>query len=75
MFGIGKERTPFGEFIDRKRILQKEVELETKVSNPIITKACNDRNYIPSPTIQKRLLEFVRSRGWKDATAHDLWPL
>ncbi|MFF0831050.1 transcriptional regulator [Brevibacillus sp. NPDC003359] len=75
MFGIGKTRTPFGNFIDSKRIMQKEVEEETRLSNPIIKKACNEDSYLPSPGTQKRLLEFVRRRGWKSAKAHDLWPL
>lgn len=75
MFGLGKKRTPFGKFIDSQRILQVEVEDETKLSNPIITKACNDETYLPSPSTQKKLLEFVRKRGWKKAKAHDLWPL
>lgn len=75
IFGIGKKRTPLGQFIDRLRILQKEVEQETKVSNPIVTKACNDPDYRPSPNVQKKFLDFVRKRGWKNAKTDDLWPL
>ncbi|UED70721.1 transcriptional regulator [Brevibacillus sp. HD3.3A] len=75
MFGLGKSRTPLGKFLDQNRIMQKEVEQETKISNPIVTKACNDPNYIPSPSIQKKFLDFVRKKGWKQAKAHDLWPM
>jgi hypothetical protein len=75
MFGLGKRRTPLGRFLDQQRIMQKEVEKEAGVSNPIVTKACSDPNYIPSPTVQKKLLGFVRKRGWKNAKAHDLWPM
>lgn len=75
MFGIGKDRTPFGKFLDSKRIFQKEVEQETGLSNPIVNKACNDAKYFPSPSTQAKLLEFVRKRGWKKAKAHDLWPM
>lgn len=75
MFGLGKKRSIFGKFIDKQRILQIEVEEETKLSNPIITKLCNDDKYVPSPKTQRVILRFVRGRGWENAKSDDLWPL
>jgi len=74
MFGIGKPRSIFGRWADKKRILQREVEEETKLSRPIVTRLFNDKEYVPSPKTQRAILQFVRKRGW-NAKSDDLWPL
>lgn len=75
MFGLGKTRTPFGKWIDKKRILQIEVEDETGLSQPTVTQLCNSLDYDPGPRTRKKVLEFIRKRGEEGVTQEDLWPM
>ena len=75
MFGLGKVRTIFGKWIDQKRIFQKEVQDETGLSQPIVTQLCNNPDYLPSSNTKKKILLFVRNRGWKGVRQDDLWPM
>lgn len=48
-----KRRTPFKVFLDMHGIRQKEIAEAAGVSENIVTKACNDHDYIPTPQVQK----------------------
>lgn len=75
MFGLGKSRTPFGQWLDKNKILQREVQDETKLSQPIVTQLCNNPEYRPSSNTKMKVLHFIRKRGWKKVRQDDLWPL
>lgn len=75
MFGLGKIRTIFGSWIDKKRIMQIEVQEETGLSRPIISELCNNPDYRPSSNTKKKVLLFVRKRGWETVSQDDLWPM
>lgn len=60
-FGLGKSRSKFGRWIDRKGISQIEVEKMTGLSRGTISRICNDEDYIPKfETIGKIKKAFAR---------------
>lgn len=54
MFGLGKKRSKFGKFIDKRGITQTELEKLTGLSRGTISSLCNDKEYRPKlSTVQK----------------------
>ncbi|PDZ42370.1 helix-turn-helix domain-containing protein [Bacillus wiedmannii] len=70
----GKQRTKLGRFIDSHGYNQIDLEKEAKLSRPTVTKACNDKEYIPSPTVMKKILKAVRQIKPK-AKSQDFWDM
>ncbi|MED1267047.1 helix-turn-helix transcriptional regulator [Bacillus mycoides] len=56
----GKNRTKLGGFLDRNGFTQNDLEKTAKLSRPTVSKACNDKEYIPSPTVMKKILKVIR---------------
>ncbi|MFU1888279.1 helix-turn-helix domain-containing protein [Bacillus wiedmannii] len=56
----GKNRTKLGNFLDRNGFTQNDLEKTAKLSRPTVSKACNDKEYIPSPTVMKKILKVIR---------------
>ncbi|MEK4099850.1 helix-turn-helix domain-containing protein [Bacillus sp. FSL E2-0195] len=56
----GKNRTKLGNFLDRNGFTQNDLERNAKLSRPTVSKACNDKEYIPSPTVMKKILKVIR---------------
>ncbi|PWA05485.1 transcriptional regulator [Pueribacillus theae] len=46
-FGLGKSRTKFGSWIDKKEITQLEIEKLSGLSRRTISRLCNDKEYRP----------------------------
>lgn len=46
-FGLGKKRTRFGKWIDKKGISQQDISKKTGVNRNTISKLCNDKEYKP----------------------------
>lgn len=74
MFGLNKKRTIFGRWADKNKILQREVEEDTGLSSPVISRVYNDPTYPPSRSTRKSILNFARSHGWANVKDEDLWP-
>lgn len=74
MWGIGKPRTKLGKWLDKRSIEQKDLEKAAKVSHKTISKACNDKNYIPSPSVMKKLLTAIRKID-PNARMNDFWDM
>lgn len=47
MYGLGKPRTKFGEWLDRKEIPQIKLERAAGLSRATISKLCSDEKYRP----------------------------
>lgn len=47
MFGLGKPRSKFGEWVDKNGIIQNEIAEKANVGNTTISNMCKDKNYIP----------------------------
>lgn len=60
-FGFGgKKRSKLGKFIDKHGYTQEDLREESRVSRNTVSKACNDPNYIPSPSVLKKLMKAIR---------------
>jgi DNA-binding XRE family transcriptional regulator len=47
MFGLGKPRTKFGKWVDKKGLTQNEIANESKVGRTTISNMCIDPEYSP----------------------------
>lgn len=47
MFGLGKPRTKFGKWVDKKGLTQNEIANESKVGRTTISNMCGDPEYAP----------------------------
>jgi DNA-binding XRE family transcriptional regulator len=60
MFGLGKTRTPLGKWIDRVGMTQEELAKSAGINRDTASSACSKLNYIPSPTVMKKILKALR---------------
>ena len=74
MWGIGKTRTRLGKWLDRKGLEQKDLEKASKVSHKTISKACNEKDYIPSSGVMKKILKAIREHD-PNAKMNDFWDM
>lgn len=77
MFGIGKNRSRFGKFIDDTLGFggQERIREVSKVSRETVSRVCSNPNYIPSGKSMKALLTAVRKLTGKDVKADDFWTM
>lgn len=62
-FGLGKSRSKFGKFIDRKEISQIEIEELTGLSRGTISKLCNDADYRPKQSTIAKIKKAMKQLG------------
>lgn len=60
-FGTGKKRSPVGKFIDKHGYSQEDLSHASRVSRNTISKLCNDPEYVPSPSVLKKVMKAIRS--------------
>jgi predicted transcriptional regulator len=65
MFGLGKPRSKFGRFLDRKGIEQKEVAEKAKVSEMTLTRMCNDSGHSPRISTWVKIQRALKSMGYE----------
>lgn len=70
----GKQRTKLGRWLDRNGLNQNDLEKTAKLSRPTVSKACNDKEYIPSPTVMKKILKSIRHVK-PNAKSTDFWDM
>ncbi|MET1123047.1 helix-turn-helix domain-containing protein (plasmid) [Priestia megaterium] len=54
------KRSKFGKWLDSEGIQQTDFATKSKVSRNTVWKLCNDKNYIPSAYILKKIMNAVR---------------
>lgn len=59
-WGLGKQRSPLGKWLDRKGFNQEDLVKASGVSRNTISKSCSDQSYIPSPQVAKKILKALR---------------
>jgi transcriptional regulator with XRE-family HTH domain len=64
LFGLGKPRSKFGKWMDRKGIEQKEVAEKAKVSEMTLTRLCNDKNHRPRISTWMKIERALKSMGY-----------
>lgn len=60
MFGLGKERTPFGKWLDKRGISQSWIVKETKLNKFTISKLANKKDHIPSGRTMQKILAALK---------------
>jgi hypothetical protein len=58
---LGKtRRSKLGKWLDKNGYLQEDLVRESKVNRNTVSKACSDAEYIPGPSVAKKLLKAIR---------------
>ncbi|WP_160045674.1 helix-turn-helix domain-containing protein [Paenibacillus sp. USDA918EY] len=73
MSGLGKKRSPFGEFLDKHKIKQEEVVKLTNLSRNTISDICSDPNYKVRRSTVTLLLMAAKQLTGKDVSKNDFW--
>ncbi|MED4461134.1 helix-turn-helix transcriptional regulator [Metabacillus fastidiosus] len=74
VWGFRKPRSKFGSWLDRQGMEQEEFAKSSKVSRNTVSKLCNDKNYIPSPKVMKKIMDTVRKFD-KSKTMNDFFEI
>lgn len=74
MWGLGKRRSKVGKLIDEHGYTQEDLRQASGISRNTVSKICNDPNYIPSPTVMKKLMKALRKLK-PDAKASDFFDI
>jgi transcriptional regulator with XRE-family HTH domain len=74
MFGLGKPRTKLGRWVDSRGIKQEELAKKAGINRDSVSSACSKANYIPSPTVMKKILKALREVD-SSVKADQFWDL
>jgi spore coat protein CotF len=74
MWGFGKPRSRLGKWLDSRSIEQQDLQKASNVSHKTISKACNEKDYVPSPGVMKKILNAIRKID-PDAKMNDFWDM
>jgi transcriptional regulator with XRE-family HTH domain len=74
MWGIGKPRSKLGKWMDRRGLDQQDLAKAARVSKNTISKACNEKEYIPRQDVIKKLLTAIRKID-SNAKMSDFWDM
>jgi transcriptional regulator with XRE-family HTH domain len=74
MFGFGKKRTQLRKWLDENGYSQEDLVHSSKVSRNTVSKACTDKDYIPSTGVMKKILKAIRKVD-PGAKANDFWDM
>jgi ribosome-binding protein aMBF1 (putative translation factor) len=74
MWGLGKQRSKLGKWLDREGLEQQDLANEAKVSKNTVTKACNEADYVPRQDVIKKLLKAIRKID-PGAKMSDFWDM
>ena len=55
------KRSKFGKWLDRNGVNQKDFAKDSNVSRATISKLCNDKNYVPSANVLKKVMKLSRT--------------
>ena len=73
MFGLGKKRSKFGEYLDRRNITQLWLSNESKVNRNTISELCDGSKKLePNEKTITRIVSALRKHG-HDVRAEDFW--
>jgi transcriptional regulator with XRE-family HTH domain len=74
MWGIGKQRSKLGKWMDKKGLDQQDLAKAAKVSKNTVSKACNENDYIPRQDVMKKILAALRKID-SNAKMSDFWDM
>ncbi|MEI5905619.1 helix-turn-helix transcriptional regulator [Bacillus spongiae] len=64
MFGLGKKRSTFGRWLDKKGLTQDEVAKCSKVGRTTISNMCNDEDYSPRIATWVKVQRALERKGY-----------
>lgn len=73
MFGVGKKRSKYGEFLDRHGIEQEEIRKLTKLNKDTVSKACNETNPRLRSITKDSLIKAAAKLSGKEISRTDFW--
>jgi len=74
MFGLGKQRSKLGKWIDKRGIKQEWLIKQAKVSKGTVTSACGDPDYIPGGKTMQKIIKALREVD-PSVSASDFWEI
>jgi transcriptional regulator with XRE-family HTH domain len=72
MFGLGKTRSKFGKWLDRRGIQQNEVAIKSGLGRTTISNMANDKEYKPKFSTFAKLQKGLKKMGY-NIEYHDFW--
>jgi putative transcriptional regulator len=72
MFGLGKPRSKFGQWIDRKGISQEWIVKNCGVDKNTVTKLCGNSDYKPNGSTRGRVITGLQKKGY-NVYEDDFW--
>ncbi|KZB91746.1 XRE family transcriptional regulator [Bacillus sp. VT 712] len=63
LFGLGKKRTEFGNWLDSEGISQIELEEKAQLSRGTISRLCNDKEYRPKHSTLAKVRRGLKALG------------
>lgn len=60
LFGLGKQRSKFGKFLDKNSVSVVEFASESGVNRKTLGKACNDKEFIPRQDVMKKIMQTAK---------------
>lgn len=74
MFGLGKQRTEFGKWLDKSRYNQSGFAQASGVNRDTISTACSDDKWMPSAIVAKKIMKVVREEN-PEMRGSDFWDI
>ncbi|PFZ10471.1 transcriptional regulator [Bacillus pseudomycoides] len=72
MFGLGKKRTSFGDYLDRRGIKQQWLVQQTGLSKSLISDLANKKARVPTLTSATKIIKTLRKFD-KHIDFDDFW--
>lgn len=74
MFGLGKQRSRLGKYLDDNDIPQQWLVDETKLNKKTISQLASKDKPLPSGTTMQKILQALRKKD-KSLRQEDFWPM
>ncbi|GED34907.1 transcriptional regulator [Brevibacillus centrosporus] len=74
MFGLGKQRSRLGKYLDTKEIPQQWLVEETKLNKKTISQLASKDEPLPSGSTMQKIIQALRKID-KNLKQEDFWPM
>lgn len=73
MFGLGKQRSRFGKFIDKNGLSQQDIVKESGVNRGTISRICQGDAFQPSLKNGNKIIKALKKLTGKNVDYNDFW--
>lgn len=74
MWGKPKKKTKLARWLFERGLEQKDLIGASGVSRNTVSRACNEKDYIPSPQVMRKLIRAIRKHDSK-VDINDFWSM